>query len=122
MLAFWRVIDHAAAALGKAPLDVRLANLYGPGREETQYGMTVADNIAPQMIARLRETSRYDERAKAVEAFNAKSPVIKKGIALTPVKFGIRSEEHTSELPSLMRISYAVFCLKKKNRATPHTI
>src|SRR3546814_8223488 len=31
---------------------------------------------------------------------------------------GVRSEEHTSELQSLMRISYAVFCLKKKNRAT----
>src|SRR3546814_9814499 len=30
-----------------------------------------------------------------------------------------RSEEHTSELQSLMRISYAVFCLKKKNKTTP---
>jgi len=37
------------------------------------------------MIARLRETARYDERAAAVEAFNAVNPVIKKGIALTPV-------------------------------------
>src|SRR3546814_2289483 len=32
-----------------------------------------------------------------------------------------RSEEHTSELQSLMRISYAVFCLKKKQNTTPHT-
>src|SRR3546814_4158064 len=32
-----------------------------------------------------------------------------------------RSEEHTSELQSLMRISYAVFCLKKKNTRTPKT-
>src|SRR3546814_9114777 len=31
-----------------------------------------------------------------------------------------RSEEHTSELPSLMRISYAVFCLKKKTKSTKH--
>src|SRR3546814_2746626 len=31
-----------------------------------------------------------------------------------------RSEEHTSELQSLMRISYAVFCLKKKTTAQPH--
>src|SRR3546814_8922350 len=38
------------------------------------------------------------------------------------VKFGnqARSEEHTSELQSLMRISYAVFCLKKKNKKTNH--
>src|SRR3546814_4411438 len=34
------------------------------------------------------------------------------------VKVGIRSEEHTSELQSLMRISYAVFCLKKKKRSS----
>src|SRR3546814_3063989 len=38
--------------------------------------------------------------------------------ALMPVDFGIRSEEHTSELQSLMRISYAVFCLKKKQQHT----
>src|SRR3546814_4947296 len=35
-----------------------------------------------------------------------------------PAGVGLRSEEHTSELQSLMRISYAVFCLKKKNRQT----
>src|SRR3546814_2469796 len=34
----------------------------------------------------------------------------------------IRSEEHTSELQSLMRISYAVFCLKKKTKSNKHTI
>src|SRR3546814_5859800 len=34
----------------------------------------------------------------------------------------LRSEEHTSELQSLMRISYAVFCLKKKNNTTKHTL
>src|SRR3546814_4635224 len=35
---------------------------------------------------------------------------------------GGRSEEHTSELQSLMRISYAVFCLKKKKKVIPHNI
>src|SRR3546814_6855655 len=34
---------------------------------------------------------------------------------------GVRSEEHTSELQSLMRISYAVFCLKKQNKINEHT-
>src|SRR3546814_7720196 len=34
----------------------------------------------------------------------------------------IRSEEHTSELQSLMRISYAVFCLKKKNQRKTHQL
>ncbi|MDE8651320.1 xanthine dehydrogenase molybdopterin binding subunit [Novosphingobium album (ex Liu et al. 2023)] len=89
MLAIERIMDDVAARLGLDPLDVRIANLYGPGRDVTQYGMTVADNIAPQMIARLRQTSDYDARRRAVAAFNAASPVLKKGIALTPVKFGI---------------------------------
>src|SRR3546814_4838009 len=35
-------------------------------------------------------------------------------------RFSKRSEEHTSELQSLMRISYAVFCLKKKTATSPH--
>src|SRR3546814_1439537 len=41
------------------------------------------------------------------------------GCAKLPAVY--RSEEHTSELQSLMRISYAVFCLKKKNATTHHT-
>ncbi|KHK93293.1 xanthine dehydrogenase molybdopterin binding subunit [Novosphingobium malaysiense] len=105
MLAIERIIDHIAARLGKDPLEVRLANLYGPGRDVTQYGMTVADNIAPQMIARLRETARYDERAVEVEAFNAVNPVIKKGIALTPVKFGISfTTTHLNQAGALVHV------------------
>src|SRR3546814_7299838 len=38
-----------------------------------------------------------------------------------PIPAPLRSEEHTSELQSLMRISYAVFCLKKKNKNTNKT-
>src|SRR3546814_2616283 len=42
---------------------------------------------------------------------------------LSPAASGaVRSEEHTSELPSLMRISYAVFCLKNKNTPNTHTV
>jgi len=105
MLAIERIVDHVAARLGVDPLEVRLANLYGPGREVTPYGMTVADNIAPDMIARLRETARYDERARAVEAFNAASPVIKKGIALTPVKFGISfTTTHLNQAGALVHV------------------
>ncbi len=89
MLAIERVMDAIAAHLGLDPLDVRVANLYGPGRDVTPYGMTVADNIAPDLIARLRVDARYDERRAAIDAFNADSPVLKRGIALTPVKFGI---------------------------------
>lgn len=89
MLAIERVMDAVAAHLGLDPLEVRISNLYGPGRDVTPYGMTVADNIAPDLIARLRADARYDKRRAAIDAFNADSPVLKRGIALTPVKFGI---------------------------------
>ena len=89
MLAIERIIDHVAASLSRDPLDVRMANLYGPRRDRTPYDMKVADHVAPQLMARLRATSRYDERSAAVSAFNAANPILKKGIALTPVKFGI---------------------------------
>ncbi|MEJ2456826.1 MAG: xanthine dehydrogenase molybdopterin binding subunit [Novosphingobium sp.] len=105
MLAIERIADHVAMVLGKDPLEVRLANLYGPDRTETQYGMTVADNIAPQLIARLRESARYDDRVREVAAFNARSPVIKKGIALTPVKFGISfTTTHLNQAGALVHV------------------
>ncbi|MFC0204059.1 xanthine dehydrogenase molybdopterin binding subunit [Novosphingobium soli] len=105
MLAIERVIDAVAAHLGLDPLDVRVANLYGPGRETTPYEMVVADNVAPQIVARLRETARYDERARAVAAFNAANPVLKKGIALTPVKFGISfTTTHLNQAGALVHL------------------
>src|SRR3546814_4032477 len=53
--------------------------------------------------------------AFAVEAAYAASATFSRG---RPMTFTVRSEEHTSELQSLMRISYAVFCLKKKTEPT----
>ncbi|MGE5450936.1 MAG: xanthine dehydrogenase molybdopterin binding subunit [Acidobacteriota bacterium] len=89
-LAIEVALDSAARRLGKDPLDVRLANLYGQtGRNITPYGQTVDDNILPELIAELVESSDYRARRQAIAAFNATSPVLKKGLALTPVKFGI---------------------------------
>src|SRR3546814_1797702 len=51
---------------------------------------------------------RRDARQKADQRIGQRDPLIGKAMIR-------RSEEHTSELQSLMRISYAVFCLKKKN-------
>lgn len=90
MIAIERVMDAIANHLGRDPLAVRQANLYGDeGRDITPYGMRVEDNVAPQIMAQLAEQTGYAERAAAVAAFNARSPIIKKGLALTPVKFGI---------------------------------
>lgn len=105
MLAIERIIDDVAARTGRDPLAVRVANLYGPDRDVTPYAMRVEDNIAPQMIARLRETARYDERLAAVEAFNARNTVLKKGIALTPVKFGISfTTTHLNQAGALVHV------------------
>lgn len=85
-----RVMDHIAHTLGLDPLEVRQANLYGDApRNITPYHMTVEDNIAPELIAKLAETSDYVNRRAEIAKHNADSPILKRGIALTPVKFGI---------------------------------
>ncbi len=90
LLGIERVMDHIAHHLGLDPLTVRQANLYGPATGlQTPYHMTVEDNIAPELIARLAGSSDYAARREAVRAHNAGNPLIRKGIALTPVKFGI---------------------------------
>lgn len=89
MLAIEAVIDDIARFLGKDPQAVRAVNLYGPGRDTAPYGQVVDDDIAPRLIARLAESADYAERRAAIDRFNAVSPYRKRGLALTPVKFGI---------------------------------
>jgi xanthine dehydrogenase large subunit len=84
------VIDAIAWNLKLDPLDVRKANLYGAGRDVTPYGQTVADlDVAPRLIDELERSSDYRARRNEIMEFNARSPILKRGIALTPVKFGI---------------------------------
>lgn len=85
-----RLMDRIAWATGRDPLDVRYANLYGTDdRNITPYGMTVEDNVAEAIMRQLEATSDYRARRDDVSAFNARSRFLKKGLALTPVKFGI---------------------------------
>lgn len=90
MIVMEAILGDIARALGKDPLDVRKANLYGVDeRNVTHYQMTVEDNILEPLITRLEQSADYRARRAAIAAWNARSPVIKRGIALTPVKFGI---------------------------------
>ena len=90
MLSIERAMDEIAWATGRDPLDVRLANLYAAGRDITPYGQKVEDpQIMHAMIAELAESADYRARRAGIAAFNASSRILKKGIALTPVKFGI---------------------------------
>jgi xanthine dehydrogenase large subunit len=91
MVGIERVIDGIAHQLGLDPLTVRAANLYEKNGERTvtPYGMKIKDNVLPELIAELVESSAYEKRRGEIATFNRESPVIRKGIALTPAKFGI---------------------------------
>ncbi len=90
MLAIETIIGEVARHLGRDALDVRRANFYGTTtRNVTPYGMTIEDNIVEPLVDRLARDSRYRERRDALLRWNATSPLIKRGLALTPVKFGI---------------------------------
>lgn len=85
-----RIMEEIAFHLGKDPLEVRKVNFYGDeGRDVTPYHQTVQDNILDKLIGELEESSDYAARRAAVLEHNASHEVIKKGLALTPVKFGI---------------------------------
>ncbi len=89
-----RVIDEVAFAVGKDPLDIRKLNFYDAmgvkgERNLTPYHQKVEDCIIQRIVAELEESADYAGRRKAIAKFNAKSRIVKRGIALTPVKFGI---------------------------------
>ncbi|MCV3273646.1 xanthine dehydrogenase molybdopterin binding subunit [Roseobacter sinensis] len=97
MLGIERVMDHIATHLGDDPSAVRRRNFYASGgdtsgqkkRNVTPYGQPVEDFILPELIEALVASSAYDQRRDAVARWNTDNPILKKGIALTPVKFGI---------------------------------
>jgi xanthine dehydrogenase large subunit len=89
MLFAERLMEAIAIRTGQDALDVRKANLYSEKRDVTPYGMKVEDNIAPDIIEQLEASSDYRARRKEIQCFNAANAVLKKGLSLTPVKFGI---------------------------------
>ena len=105
MLAIERVLDEVAIATGLDPLEVRRRNLYGPGRDLTPYHQRVEDNIAPQLIEALATSCDYDVRQAEIDAFNRESPYLKRGLSLTPVKFGISfTTTHLNQAGALIQI------------------
>ena len=93
MLAAERMMDAAAITLGLDPLVVRKRNLYGPGRDITPYGMRVDEHVLPRIVRELEGTSGYAARRREIRRFNesmeTRGAALRRGIALTPVKFGI---------------------------------
>jgi len=100
-----RVIDHAAFAVGRDPLEVRRANFYAEAvdaadasggdilasmkAQTTPFHMEVEDFIGHDLTAALEKSSNYQARRGEIAAWNAKNPILKRGLAMVPVKFGI---------------------------------
>ena len=106
MMGIERVMDVIALDTGLDPLDVRKANLYGgPGRDTTPYHQAVEDNVAPDIIEELERRADYRARRQAVRCFNADNRYLKKGLALTPVKFGISfTTTHLNQAGALVHV------------------
>ena len=95
MIGIERVIDQVAHQLGLDPLVVRQRNFYAhkfaaaKAKGRTPYGQTVEDGILQDIVPKLADSADYAARRAAIEAFNRDGGMIRRGIALTPVKFGI---------------------------------
>ncbi len=100
------LLDSVARRLGRDALDVRRANFYGVAQNNvTPYGQTVDDNILHPLVDELEASSDYRARRAAIHAFNATSPVLKKGLALTPLKFGISfNVTHLNQAGALVHV------------------
>ena len=92
-----RIIDHISQDLGIDPAQARQKNYYASGRslsgkmnpDTTPYGQEVTDSIIAELTETLKSTANYEDRRATIEAWNTDNAIIKRGIALTPVKFGI---------------------------------
>jgi len=106
MYAIEYAIDDIARTLKKDPLEVRRQNFYGIGeRDTTQYGQKIEDNIIDLIVDKLEADANYRKRRKDVRKFNATSAVLKRGIALTPVKFGISfTATHLNQAGALIHV------------------
>ena len=90
MLAGERIIEGVARATGLDPLTVRKRNFYGGAdRNITPYFMQIDDFVLDEIVEELEQSSHYWARRAAIREANAADPLMVRGLALTPVKFGI---------------------------------
>lgn len=106
ILAIEHVLDDVARAVALDPVTVRRRNFYSSApRDTTHYGMKVEDNVVERLVDELEQSSRYQARRKEASAFNATHRVLKRGVALTPVKFGISfTQTHLNQAGALVNV------------------
>ncbi len=105
MIAAESMMDDIARTVQRDPLDVRIDNLYGPGRDVTPYGQKVEQHMLRDMMQQLAADTDYYERRKSITEYNRNSNQFRKGLALTPVKFGISfTATHLNQAGALLHI------------------
>ena len=105
MLGIEAALDDIAYQLELDPFDVRLKNLYREGANQTYYGQNVEGFWLREMMLSLAKDCDYQARRAAVQAFNDSHQHLKKGIALTPVQFGISfTTKHLNQAGALVHL------------------
>lgn len=106
MMVIEAAMDDIARRVGEDPLTIRKRNLYRQGQDVTHYGQSVEQlGLLHELVARLEASSDYWTRRREISAFNAQSPVVKRGLALTPVKFGISfTAQHLNQAGALLHV------------------
>ena len=105
-IAIENILDSIARKLGRDAMEVRRVNYYGKETNNvTPYGQVVNDNIIHELSAELEASSDYAARRDAIARFNATSPVLKRGIAFAPLKFGISfNVKHFNQAGALVHV------------------
>ncbi len=90
MFCIENIIENIAQKLNREASEIRNINFYKDKiKNTTHYGMKITDNVIEDIFNKLIKKSNYKKRKIEIDNFNKKNKVLKKGIAITPVKFGI---------------------------------
>ena len=106
MMAIENIIDEIASSIKKDPAEIRRRNFYQKKKKNiTHYNMKIEDNIIQEIFDKLIKSSNYKSRQASIKKFNEENKYIKKGIAITPVKFGISfTTWHLNQAGALVHI------------------
>ncbi len=106
MMAIENIIDNISRSLKKDPAEIRRRNFYQKEKKNiTHYGMKIEDNVIHEIFDKLLKSSNYKSRQLEIKKFNLKNRYLKKGIAITPVKFGISfTTWHLNQAGALVHI------------------
>lgn len=106
MMVVEKALQALALRVGKDALDVRYTNLYSAAQHTTPYGMDVEQHAEMRdIMQQLESSSDYRKRRAAITQWNQTHPVLKKGLALTPVKFGISfTATHLNQAGALIHV------------------